>query len=56
MFQPAEKPQKFDSSSGEEKNARYASDSLTVFIELKQNVPDVYRHILGIARAFLKKP
>jgi hypothetical protein len=26
----------------------------TIFYSLKQNFPDVYRHILGIAKAFLK--
>lgn len=27
---------------------------LAIFYKLKQNFPDVYRHILGIAKAFLK--
>ena len=56
MLQPREQPRKLDFPPEGEKIARSGNDTINVFYELKRELPDVYRHILGIAKAFLKKP
>ena len=54
MLQPRDQRRKVESSPRGERSSGNYFEALTVFHNLKQNFPDVYRHILGIVKAFLK--
>ena len=40
---------------GGEKKSEQHYEVLSLFFQLKQNFPEVYRHVLGIMKAFLKE-
>jgi hypothetical protein len=54
MLEPREKRRKLYLPPDGDKNIEHYYETLTIFSKLKQNFPDVYRHILGIIKAFIK--